>query len=237
MLVELTTRTQWACLLALRILRLMMKQFPYLFFFFWVVLFWFITSIDAQNATTDPSEGENKLHLDWTTRFNICLSTARGLAYLHEESSPRIVHRDVKASNILLDGELCPKISDFGLAKLYDDKKTHITSCAAGTIKHHSPMQCDYLEVAIWHRTKFDENQALRVIGVALLCTQASPSMRPSMSRVIAMLVEDIEVSTVKTKPSYLTYGNLEDITASTTFTNEESQTSIVSDSSYSGIE
>ncbi|KAK8594795.1 hypothetical protein V6N13_015711 [Hibiscus sabdariffa] len=84
---------------------------------------------------------------------------------------------------------------------------------------------------------KFDENQALRVIGVALLCTQASPSMRPSMSRVIAMLVEDIEVSTVKTKPSYLTYGNLEDITASTTFTNEESQTSIVSDSSYSGIE
>ncbi|PPD79720.1 hypothetical protein GOBAR_DD23351 [Gossypium barbadense] len=65
---------------------------------------------------------------------HICLATARGLAYLHEESRPRIVHRDVKASNILLDAELCPKISDFGLAKLYDDKKTHISSRVAGTL-------------------------------------------------------------------------------------------------------
>jgi serine/threonine protein kinase len=62
------------------------------------------------------------------------LGTARGLAYLHEESRPRIVHRDVKASNILIDGELCPKISDFGLAKLYDDTKTHISTRVAGTM-------------------------------------------------------------------------------------------------------
>ncbi|MBA0818207.1 hypothetical protein Gohar_028063, partial [Gossypium harknessii] len=78
--------------------------------------------------------GKIDLRLDWPTRFNICLSTARGLAYLHEESRPRFVHRDVKASNILLDAELCPKISDFGLAKLYDDKKTHVTTRAAGTM-------------------------------------------------------------------------------------------------------
>jgi serine/threonine protein kinase len=62
------------------------------------------------------------------------LGTARGLAYLHEESRPRIVHRDVKASNILIDGELCPKISDFGLAKLYDDTKTHISTRVARTM-------------------------------------------------------------------------------------------------------
>ncbi|KAE8696351.1 putative LRR receptor-like serine/threonine-protein kinase [Hibiscus syriacus] len=230
--------------------------------------------------------GKNKLHLDWSARFNICLSTARGLAYLHEESSPRIVHRDVKASNILLDGALCPKISDFGLAKLYDDKKTHITSRAAGTIGYLAPEYAMrghlsekvdvfgfgvvaleilsgrpnsdirlkegriYLLEWVWTLyekkqllslldltlSKFDEDQALRVIGVALLCLQASPSMRPSMSRVVAMLVGDIEVSTVKTKPSYLTYGDYDDITGCT-ITNEESQTSIVSYSSSSGIE
>ena len=77
---------------------------------------------------------DKKIFLDWPARFEICLGTARGLAYLHEESRMRIVHRDVKASNILLDANLNPKISDFGLAKLYDDKKTHISTRVAGTM-------------------------------------------------------------------------------------------------------
>ncbi|XVF39987.1 hypothetical protein PTKIN_Ptkin01aG0077200 [Pterospermum kingtungense] len=83
--------------------------------------------------------GRSELHLDWPTRFNICLATARGLAYLHEDSRPRIIHRDVKASNILLDAKLCPKLSDFGLAKLYDDQKTHISTRVAGTIGYLAP--------------------------------------------------------------------------------------------------
>ncbi|MQM01360.1 hypothetical protein Taro_034117 [Colocasia esculenta] len=83
--------------------------------------------------------GEKKLQLDWSTRFEICLGTARGLAYLHEESRVRIVHRDIKASNILLDLDLVPKISDFGLAKLYDDNKTHISTRVAGTIGYLAP--------------------------------------------------------------------------------------------------
>lgn len=72
--------------------------------------------------------GRHNLKLNWSTRFDICLGVVRGLAYLHEESRLRIVHRDVKSSNILLDSNLIPKISDFGLAKLYDDKKTHIST-------------------------------------------------------------------------------------------------------------
>lgn len=64
---------------------------------------------------------EHQLKLDWSTRYNICLGTAEGLAYLHEESTLKIVHRDIKPSNILLDEKLRPKISDFGLAKLNDD--------------------------------------------------------------------------------------------------------------------
>lgn len=74
------------------------------------------------------------MQLGWSDRFEICLGVAKGLAYMHEESSPRIVHRDVKASNILLDSDLIPKLSDFGLAKLYDDKKTHISTRVAGTM-------------------------------------------------------------------------------------------------------
>lgn len=78
--------------------------------------------------------GDTTLHLDWSTRYDICLGVARGLVYLHEEARLRIIHRDVKASNILLDSNLVPKVSDFGLAKLYDDKKTHISTRVAGTM-------------------------------------------------------------------------------------------------------
>lgn len=74
------------------------------------------------------------MYLDWATRFEICLGVAHGLTYLHEMSNVKIVHRDIKASNILLDADLNPKISDFGLAKLYDDKKTHINTRVAGTM-------------------------------------------------------------------------------------------------------
>jgi len=83
--------------------------------------------------------GNETLNLDWPARFEICLGIARGLAYLHEESSIRVVHRDIKASNVLLDANLNSKISDFGLAKLYDYKNTHVSTKVAGTFGYLAP--------------------------------------------------------------------------------------------------
>ncbi|KAH9553217.1 hypothetical protein CY35_09G107200 [Sphagnum magellanicum] len=76
----------------------------------------------------------------WPTRFNICLGIAHGLFYLHEIAQPRIIHRDIKASNILLDKKLQPKIADFGLALLFPDDKTHISTLhVAGTRGYLAP--------------------------------------------------------------------------------------------------
>lgn len=75
----------------------------------------------------------SRLKLEWPTRKKICLGIAKGLTFLHEESVIKIVHRDIKASNVLLDEDLNAKISDFGLAKLNDDENTHINTRIAGT--------------------------------------------------------------------------------------------------------
>lgn len=71
--------------------------------------------------------------LDWPKRAAICRGTASGLCFLHEEAQPNIVHRDIKASNILLDENFTPKIGDFGFAKLFPDNVTHVSTCVAGT--------------------------------------------------------------------------------------------------------
>lgn len=72
--------------------------------------------------------------MDWPTRIKICIGIAKGLTYMHEESTLKIVHRDIKAGNVLLDKDLNPKISDFGLAKLDEDEDTHISTRVAGTM-------------------------------------------------------------------------------------------------------
>ena len=78
--------------------------------------------------------GEKKGSLNWKQRYDIILGTARGLAYLHEEFHVCIIHRDIKASNILLGNDLQPRIADFGLARLLPGDQSHLSTNFAGTL-------------------------------------------------------------------------------------------------------
>ncbi|XP_006836383.2 putative serine/threonine-protein kinase [Amborella trichopoda] len=196
-------------------------------------------------AQTLLGDARDDLVFNWTTRCNICVGVARGLAYLHEEVKPRIVHRDIKASNILLDGTLTPKISDFGLAKLFPNNETHISTRVAGTIGYLAPeyairghltrkadiysfgvlmleiisgrcntdrrlpLEDHYLLERTYQLYEADEllqlvdpslygdynsKEVSRFIRVALLCTQDSAKLRPSMSTVVSMLAEGASI-------------------------------------------
>ncbi|XP_028051904.1 probable LRR receptor-like serine/threonine-protein kinase At5g10290 isoform X1 [Camellia sinensis] len=77
--------------------------------------------------------------LDWPTRKRVALGTARGLEYLHEHCNPKIIHRDVKAANVLLDEDFEAVVGDFGLAKLVDVRRTNVTTQVRGTMGHIAP--------------------------------------------------------------------------------------------------
>ncbi|RVX03953.1 putative LRR receptor-like serine/threonine-protein kinase [Vitis vinifera] len=188
---------------------------------------------------------EQRLNLDWPTRKKICLGIARGLAYLHEESRLKIVHRDIKATNVLLDKNLNAKISDFGLAKLDEDENTHISTRIAGTIGYMAPEYAmrgyltdkadvysfgivaleivsgksntnyrpkeEFVYLLDWayvlHEqgnllelvdpslgSNYSEEEVMRMLNLALLCTNQSPTLRPPMSSVVSMLDGKIAV-------------------------------------------
>ncbi|XP_072988873.1 cysteine-rich receptor-like protein kinase 2 [Typha latifolia] len=83
--------------------------------------------------------GDRRGTLNWKQRFDIIVGMARGLAYLHQEFHVCIIHRDIKSSNILLDGDFQPKIADFGLARLLPDDHSHLSTKFAGTLGYTAP--------------------------------------------------------------------------------------------------
>ncbi|XP_059625051.1 G-type lectin S-receptor-like serine/threonine-protein kinase At5g24080 [Cornus florida] len=86
-----------------------------------------------------PSHGCRDRLLDWSTRFHIAIGTAQGIAYFHEQCRDRIIHCDIKPENILLDENFCPKVSDFGLAKLMGREHSHVVTMIRGTRGYLAP--------------------------------------------------------------------------------------------------
>ncbi|KAI3749580.1 hypothetical protein L2E82_20194 [Cichorium intybus] len=92
-------------------------------------------SVESHLHGVDKENGP----LDWDGRLKIALGAARGLAYLHEDSNPRVIHRDFKASNVLLEDDFTPKVSDFGLAREATEGSSHISTRVMGTFGYVAP--------------------------------------------------------------------------------------------------
>ncbi|KAJ4842043.1 Proline-rich receptor-like protein kinase perk4 [Turnera subulata] len=91
------------------------------------------------NTLEHHLHGKHLPVMDWSTRLRIALGSAKGLAYLHEDCHPRIIHRDIKAANILLDYNFEAMVADFGLAKLSSDNYTHVSTRVMGTFGYLAP--------------------------------------------------------------------------------------------------
>nr|WIL59961.1 nodulation protein [Melilotus officinalis] len=102
-----------------------------------------------------------EVQLNWQRRMSIAIGSAEGILYLHHEVTPHIIHRDIKASNVLLDSDFVPLVADFGFAKLIPEGVSHMTTRVKGTLGYLAP------EYAMWG--KVSESCDVYSFGILLL--------------------------------------------------------------------
>ncbi|RDX84519.1 LRR receptor-like serine/threonine-protein kinase ERL1, partial [Mucuna pruriens] len=115
----------------------------------------------ANGSLWDLLHGPLKVKLDWETRLRIAVGAAEGLAYLHHYCNPRIVHRDIKSSNILLDENFEAHLSDFGTAKCISTARTHASTYVLGTI--------GYIDPEYARTSRLNEKSDVYSFGIVLL--------------------------------------------------------------------
>eukprot|EP00253_Pinus_taeda_P030928 PITA_30928 len=181
-----------------------------------------------QNKSLDTFlfDPKKKRHLDWQKRYNIIMGIARGLLYLHEDSQLRIIHRDIKANNILLDesGYMAPEYAMHGQLSVKVDVYSfgvvvlEIVSARKNSDANLPDEMQSLLEWA-WRLYKqgrllnmidsavtetYRQEEAVRCIQVALLCTQADSGLRPTMSNVILMISSASVTLPNPTQPAFV---------------------------------
>ncbi|KAL7212739.1 hypothetical protein ACSBR2_015425 [Camellia fascicularis] len=138
-----------------------------------LLVYEFMENNSLAHALFGPDEVRSRLN--WPTRVQICLGIAKGLTFLHEESKLKIVHRDIKPTNILLDKDFNAKISDFGFAKLYEEEVTHVVTKIAGTTGYMAP------EYAMrGHLTNKADVYSFGVVTLEIVSGKNSTSYRPN---------------------------------------------------------
>ncbi|GLJ16077.1 hypothetical protein SUGI_0267670 [Cryptomeria japonica] len=102
-----------------------------------LIVYDFMSNGSLEDWLYEKSGGRNRL--DWVTRYKIALGTAKALKFLHHDCSPAVIHRDMKASNILLDKKFNPHVTDFGLARFVDGAESYVSTVVAGTLGYVPP--------------------------------------------------------------------------------------------------